>query len=150
MPGELLKTGSGWGPAENWGSWCNARKSRILFCVSEDGDFDCYLLVTGPPGGVKLRLVSGNDPIWEGLVVKQKLIWGRLGPVTAGEQIRLEIQCDRLVDPSRWLTLPAGPVFGAGWVALLLQHREEAGTGKNEDHRTLSVLQEFLQPLQAD
>ena len=144
-PGELLRTGPGWRPAEDWGSWCNSQKSEILFGLSSDGDYDCYLLVVGPPGGAKLRLVSGNGPIWEGLVVKQKLIWGRLGMITAGEQVRLEVQCEELAEPSRWPTPPAGPTFGAGWIAMRVQHREDEGACTNENHKTLSVLREFLE-----
>jgi len=140
MPGEILRSGPGWLPPADWGIWNNARKSSVVFSVSEDGDFDCYVLVMGPSGGARMILSSRDMILWEGVVVEQKLIWGRLGAVAASEEIRLSIESEPLASPSS-----GEPTVLVGWSAMQLLPGQGDSAPMIEGHRTLSILRAFLE-----
>ncbi len=144
MPGEILRSGSGWLLPADWGVWNNERQSSVVFALGEDGDFDCYVLVMGPSGGAKMVLSCEDAILWQGNVKEQKLIWGRLAGVTANKLIRLSIVSEPLLEPTT-----QEQAAMVGWIAMRLLHRPVEGAENSESLQTLSVLQAFMQPERA-
>jgi glycosyltransferase involved in cell wall biosynthesis len=137
FPGEVLRDGPGWYLPEPWGSWSSAKNSLLRFSVAEAGDYDCYAVIVGPPGGGRLKLTSGRRVLWEGDVAGRKLINGPLGWVKAGAQIRLSLESSRQIDLSRDPNTNDARILACGWIELLLV---ESG----DDAARIKALEHFL------
>ncbi len=143
MPGEFLRSGQGWHSADEKVSWSAAGKSGLRFRPSDAGNFDCYIHVVGPAGGTHLKLSATDEILWEGSVHGERLVWGHLGNLAAGEVVQLLIESDqRLKRPSND-TNPRNAATGIGLIALQIRNRNSDCTQHGNTHTTLEVLKSF-------
>lgn len=143
MPGEFLRTGQGWHFAEENVSWSTGGKSGLTFRPSKAGNFDCYIHVTGPPGGTHMELSFPDEILWEGFVDGERLVCFYLGNLAAGEVVRLHIHSDQRQKHPSPHTNPKNTVTGIGLIALQIRDRNYGSNQGGNTHATLEVLKSF-------